>query len=120
VTLVAMTGREQSTLAQHADIVLSSAVRPGGLPAEPRAHRQHHGADGAGRRAGGGAAGCARLRGGGLRALAPRRQPRAQAARCTCATSCAAATRVPVVGPDAPLPRDAARDERAAAWASRR
>ena len=54
--------------------------RPGGLPDEPGAHRQHHRADGAGRCAGGGAARRARLPRGGLRALAPRRQPGPQAA----------------------------------------
>ena len=54
--------------------------RPGGLPAEPRAHRQHHGADGARRRAGRRAARRARLPRGRLRALAPRRRARPQAA----------------------------------------
>ena len=80
VTLVAMTGSADSSLGRHADIVLSQRGRPGGLPAQPRAHRQHHGADGARRRARGGAARCARLSRGGLRALAPGRQPRPQAA----------------------------------------
>ena len=80
VTLVAMTGKAESTLAQHADHRDLQRRRPGGLPAEPGAHRQHHRADGAGRRAGGGAARRARFPRGGLRALAPRRQPRPQAA----------------------------------------
>ena len=54
--------------------------RPGGVPAEPGADREHDGADGARRRARRRAARCARLSRGGLRALASRRQPRPQAA----------------------------------------
>ena len=97
VTLVAMTGQPDSTLARHADIVLVQRGRRGGLPAEPGAHRQHHRADGAGRRAGRGAARRARLPRRGLRALAPRRRARPQAA-------------------DARARRDAQRRRRAAAW----
>ena len=54
--------------------------REGSLPAATGAHRQHHGATGAGRRAGGRAAGCAGLSHRGLRALASGRRARAQAA----------------------------------------
>ena len=74
-----MTGRADSSLARHADIVLVERGRPGGLPAQPRADGQHHGADGARRRAGRRPARRARLSRGRLRALAPRRQPRPQA-----------------------------------------
>ena len=52
-----------------------------------------------------------------LRALASRRQRSAGACCCMCATSCAAATRVPRVGRDATLEADAARDDAARASA---
>ena len=40
VSIVAMTGRADSTLARHADCVLDSAVDAGGLPAQPGADRR--------------------------------------------------------------------------------
>jgi D-arabinose 5-phosphate isomerase GutQ len=42
VKLVAITGGADSSLARHADVVVSERGRPGGVPAQPRADRQHH------------------------------------------------------------------------------
>jgi arabinose-5-phosphate isomerase len=48
VHFIAMTGRPGSTLARHADIGAEQRGGRRSLPAEPGAHGQHHGADGAG------------------------------------------------------------------------
>ena len=101
VTLIAMTGRAESTLAQHADIVIS-ARSTRSLPAQPRAHRQHHGSDGARRCARGGTARRTRLPRGRLRAFAPRRLARPQAAD-PCARRDAQRRAVPRVAPDTGL-----------------
>ena len=111
VTLVAMTGNAESTLARHADHRDLQRGRPGGLPDEPGAHRQHHRADGAGRRAGGGAARCARFPRRGLRPLAPRRQPGPQAADAR-ARPDALGQRAAARRPARQLHRDAGRDDR--------
>ena len=58
----------------------TSSVARGSLPAQPGAHRQHHGHAGDGRRAGDRAARGTRLHRGGFRPLAPGRHPGTPAA----------------------------------------
>ena len=61
VPLIALTGNAGSTLARYATVHARRQRARGGLPAEPRADRQHHGHARDGRRAGGRAARGARL-----------------------------------------------------------
>ena len=78
--LIALTGNEQLLARAGGRRPPRRRGRRRSLPARPRAHREHHGGAGAGRRAGAGAARRARLLDRGFRALASRRRARPAAA----------------------------------------
>jgi D-arabinose 5-phosphate isomerase GutQ len=80
VPLIAVTGNPKSSLARAARVHLDVSVAEEACPAQPGAHRQHHGDAGAGRRARGGDARGARFHARRFRALASRRHARPQAA----------------------------------------
>ena len=84
--LIALTGNEQSSLAQAADVHLDAAVDAEACPLGPRAHGEHDRGAGAGRRARARAARRARLLGRGFRALASRAARSGGACSRACAT----------------------------------
>jgi arabinose-5-phosphate isomerase len=100
--LIAITGNETSSLAQRSRHPPRRPRRPGGLPAEPGAHRQHHRGAGPGRRAGGRPARRARLRRRGFRPLPPRRRAGPQAADPR--RDVMQVEDVPTLAEDAPVP----------------
>ena len=101
--LIAMTGNPQSTLSREVGRAPRRQRSRGGLPAQPRADREHDGGARDGR--------CARRRAARSIAVSPRptSRVRTRAARsaagcsCTCRTSCAAATTCRWCGPETPL-----------------
>ena len=52
VPLIAILGNVKSSIAQRADVVIDASVDQGGVSAESRADREHHGSAGNRRRAG--------------------------------------------------------------------
>ena len=84
VPIIAMTGNAKSNLARAASVHLDVSVGRRGLPAQSRAHGQHHRHAGAGRCARGGTARSARLH---ARRISRARIPAARSAANCCCTS---------------------------------